>query len=164
MKLRNWRLSCPACGFTTSARYGTRPVSSSWRHLDLGRWRLEVRATLRRIDCPTHGARTEGVPFARSGFHFTRDSEDLVGWLATTMDKTALCRLVRVDWGTTGRIIERVMATGFDPTRLDNLFVIGVDEGSCEGPLLPHAGVEPRHRPVRLGKGGKGHRRPGPLL
>ena len=46
----------------------------------------------------------------------------------TTMDKSALCRLVRIDWDTTGRIIERVMATGLDPKRLDNLFVCGVDE------------------------------------
>ena len=98
VKLRSRKLACPACAFTTKARYDSRPVSSSWRHLDVGRWRLEVRASLRRIDCPVHGARTEGVPFARSGSRFTRDFEDLVGWLATTMDKTALCRLVRIDW------------------------------------------------------------------
>ena len=130
VKLRSKKLHCPQCRFTTTARYDTRPVASSWRHLDFGRWRLEVRATLRRIDCPTHGARTEGVPFARASSHFTRDFEDLVGWLATTMDKTALGRLVRIDWDTTGRIIERVMATGLDPTRLENLFVIGADEVS----------------------------------
>jgi len=130
VKLSRRKLHCTECGFTTKARYDTRPISSSWRHLDLGRWRLEVRANLRRIDCPVHGARTEGVPFARSGSRFTRDFEDLVGWLATTMDKTALCRLVRIDWDTTGRIIERVMATGLDPRRLDNLFVCGADEVS----------------------------------
>lgn len=130
VKLRSGKLHCPTCGFTTRARYDTRPVTSSWRHLDLGRWRLEVRADLRRIDCPVHGARTEGVPFARSGSRFTRDFEDLVAWSATTMDKTAVCRLVRIDWGTIGRIIERVMATGLDPKRLDNLFVCGADEVS----------------------------------
>ena len=105
VRLRSAKLTCPECGFTTTARYDTRPVPSWWRHLDLGRWRLEVRADLRRIDCPTHGARTEGVPFARAGSKFTRDFEDLVGWLATTMDKTALRRLVRIDWDTVGRII-----------------------------------------------------------
>ena len=130
VKLSRRKLSCPECGFVTRARYDTRPVSSFWRHLDLGRWRLEVRADLRRIDCPTHGARTEGVPFARAGSHFSSDFEDLVGWLATTMDKTALCRLLRIDWDTTGRIIERVMATGLDPKRLDDLFVCGADEVS----------------------------------
>ena len=35
VKLRNKKLSCPQCEFTTRARYDTRPVSSSWRHLDL---------------------------------------------------------------------------------------------------------------------------------
>jgi transposase len=130
VKLRGRRLRCPDCEFTTRARYDTRPVASSWRHLDLGAWRLEVRAVLRRLACPTHGVRTEGVPFTRAGSRFTRDFEDLVGWLATTMDKTALRRLVRIDWDTVGRIIERVMATGLDPGRLDGLFVVGVDEVS----------------------------------
>lgn len=130
VRLRSRRLRSPKCDFTTKARHDTRPVPSSWRHLDLGSWRLEVRAGLRRLRCPTHGVRTEGVPFARSGSRFTRDFEDLVGWLATTMDKTAVRRLVRVDWDTTGRIIERVMESGLDPKRLDNLFVVGVDEVS----------------------------------
>src|SRR5664279_2114759 len=50
--------------------------------------------------------------------------------LATTMDKTALARLVRVDWDTTGRIIERVVADRLDPNRLQHLFQVGVDEVS----------------------------------
>jgi transposase len=130
VRLRSRTLRCPLCAFTTRARHDTRPVASRWRHLDLGVWPLEVRACLRRLRCPTHGVRTEGVPFARPGSRFTRDFEDLVAWLATTMDKTALRRLVRIDWDTTGRIIERVMATGLDPERLEGLFVIGVDEVS----------------------------------
>jgi transposase len=105
-------------------------VASTRRHLDLGRWRLQIRADLARIECPTHGVRTQGVPFARPGSRFIRDFEDLTGWLATTMDKTALRRLVRIDWDTTGRIIERVMVDGLDPNRLNNLFVIGVDKVS----------------------------------
>ena len=92
VRLRRSKLSCPACGFTTRAHYDTRPVSSAWQHLDLGRWCLEVRADLRRIDCPTQGARTEGVPSPGPvpSSRFTCDFEDLVGWLVTTMDKTAL--------------------------------------------------------------------------
>jgi transposase len=130
VRLRSRILACPLCGFTTKARYDLRRVASSWRHLDLGRWRLLIRADLARLACPTHGVRTQGVPFARAGSRFTRDFEDLVGWLATTMDKTAIRRLVRIDWDTVGRIIERVMVDGLDPDRLDNLFVIGVDEVS----------------------------------
>jgi hypothetical protein len=130
VRLRSRRLACPLCGFTTKARYDLRSVASSWRHLDLGRWRLQIRADLARLACPTHGVLTQGVPLARAGSRFTRDFEDLVGWLATTMDKTALRRLVRIDWDTTGRIIGRVMVDGLDPRRLDNLFVIGADEVS----------------------------------
>ena len=130
VKLRSRRLHCPACSFSTRARYDRRGVASSWRHLDLGHWRLEVRSELRRISCPSHGVRTEAVPFARAGSRFTSDFEDLVGWLATTMDKTALCRLVRVDWDSVGRIICRVMATELDPRRLEGLFSIGIDEVS----------------------------------
>jgi transposase len=126
--LRRQRLVCPECGWSTPSRYDERPVDSLWRHLDMGRWRLEVRARLRRLWCPTHGARTEGVPFARPGSDFTADFEALVAWLATRTDKTAITRLVRVTWRTVGRIIERVVADELDPRRLDNLFVIGVDE------------------------------------
>jgi transposase len=47
--LRRRRLVCPHCGHKTRSRYDTRPVSSTWRHLDLGVWRVQVRATLRRL-------------------------------------------------------------------------------------------------------------------
>lgn len=128
--LRRRRLVCPECSFSTGARYDCRDVDSRWRHLDLGVWALEVRARLRRLECPTHGVRTEAVPFARpvddSGF--TYDFEHLVAWLATRMDKTAIQRLCRISWRTVGRIIERVVAEELDPHRLDDLFEIGVDE------------------------------------
>ncbi len=128
--LRRFRLVCPDCGFSTWARYDLRPQPSQWRHLDLGAWRLEVRAELRRLVCPTHGVRTEGVPFARPGSRFSSDFEDLVAWLATTMDKTAICRLTRIDWDTVGRIISRVMDTELNPDRLEGLFNIGIDDVS----------------------------------
>jgi transposase len=128
--IRSKVLHCPVCSFSTRARYDERPLASTWRHLDLCSWRLEVRAKLARLLCPAHGVHTQAVPFARTGSRFTSDFEDLVGFLATTMDKTALRRLVRIDWDTVGRIIERVMATGLDPGRLEGLFQIGVDEVS----------------------------------
>jgi transposase len=128
--LRRRRLQCPECEFDTAARYDTRPVSSSWRHLDLGRWKVTVRGALRRVDCPTHGVRVEQVPFARHRAGFSRDFEDLVAFLATKTDKTAIGRLLRLDWDSVGRICERVVADGLDPTRLEGLVSIGVDEVS----------------------------------
>ncbi len=126
--LRRRRLICPHCGWKTSARYDTRDRPSRWRHLDLGVWHVEIRASLRRLRGPTHGVVVEAVPFARPGAHLTRDFDDLLAWLATKMDKTAIARLCRVSWRTVGRACERVVASELDAKRLDGLFRIGVDE------------------------------------
>ncbi len=130
MALRRRRLRCPLCEFSTRHRHNLQQVESTWRHLDLGVWRLELRAQLRRLDCPEHGVRVEGVPFARHASGFTRDFEQLVAWLATRADKSTIKRMVRIDWDTVGRIISRVCADELDPDRLHNLFEIGVDEVS----------------------------------
>ncbi len=126
--LRRRRLVCPHCGWTTRLSHDVRPGMSRWRHLDLGVWRVEVTARLRRLRCPTHGVVVEGVPFARPGAHLSRDFDDLLAWLATRTDKTAVARLCRVSWRTVGRACERVVASELDPGRLDGLVRIGVDE------------------------------------
>jgi transposase len=129
--LRRRRLVCPLCGYQTAAAYEIeRRDVSRWRHLDLGTWRLEIRAELRRLRCPTHGVRVEAVPFARHGSGFTGDFEALVAWLSTKTDKTTITRLVRIDWETVGRICARVVVDELDSSRLDGLFEIGVDEVS----------------------------------
>lgn len=126
--LRRQRLLCAHCDFSTSYRENVQGHESVWRHLDLGVWRLEIRATLRRVSCPVHGVHVEGVPFARAGARFSRDFEDLVTWLATKADRSTICRLLRIDWQTVGRIISRVGQEKLDPDRLNDLFDIGIDE------------------------------------
>jgi len=128
--LRRRRLICPDCGYSTRARKDTRPEHTVWRHLDLGIWRIEIHCRRRRLWCPGHGARTEGVPFARPKSEFTRDFECLVAWLATHTDKTTITHMLRIDWGTVGRIIKRVCDDELDPDRLHDLFEIGIDEVS----------------------------------
>ncbi len=128
--LRRRRLVCPQCGYSTPHRHNIREVQSDWRHLDLGVWRLEIRATLRRLVCPEHGVLTEGVPFARPGSDFTRDFEQLVAWLASKADKSAIERMLRINWRTVGRIIERVTADELDPDCLVDLSDISIDEVS----------------------------------
>jgi len=128
--LRRRRLQCPRCEFSTRARKDTRPVESVWRHLDLGVWRLEIHCRRRRLRCPRHGVLAEGVPFARHRAGFTRDFECLVAWLAARVDKSAICRLLRIDWDTVGRIITRVCADELDRDRLSDLFDLGIDEVS----------------------------------
>jgi len=126
--LRRRRLICPECGYSTRHRENVQDHDSSWRHLDLGVWRLDVRARLRRLRCPEHGVLVEGVPFARADARFTRDFDDLIAWLASKTDKTATCRLTRIDWHTVGRVIKRVADEQLDGDRLDDLFEISIDE------------------------------------
>ena len=126
--LRRRCLQCPKCWYLTWNRENKQHHDSTWRHLDLGTWRLEVHARLRRLRCPEHGVHVEGVPFARDGARFIRDFENLVAWLATKTDKTATCRLTRIDWATIGRVIERVGEELIDGDRLSDLFEISIDE------------------------------------
>jgi transposase len=126
--LRRRRLQCPKCPYMTWHRENQQHHDSTWRHLDLGTWRLEVHARLRRLRCPEHGVHVEGVPFARDGARCTRDFDNLVAWLATRTDKSATCRLTRIDWHTVGRIIKRVADELIDSDRLTGLFEISIDE------------------------------------
>jgi len=126
--LKRRRLQCPKCAYTTSHRESKQHHDSVWRHLDLGVWRLEIHARLRRLRCPEHGVHVEGVPFARDGARFTRDFENLVAWLMTKTDRTATCRLVRIDWETVGRIIKRVGDELLPADRVNDLFEISLDE------------------------------------
>jgi transposase len=129
VRLRRRRLECPHCGWTTVARHNWQPRPSTWRALDLGTWRVLVRCRLRRLACrPCARVTVEAVGFARHGSRHTRDFEDLVAWLVKHVDKTAVTRLCRINWRTTGAIVARVVGDQLDDTRLEDLFDIGVDE------------------------------------
>lgn len=130
LALRRRRLVCPHCGYQTRWRYDTRPVASTWRHLDFGAAMVILRVELRRLECPTCGVATEAVPFARHRSGFTRDLEDVAAYLATKTDKTTIARFLRLDWDSVGRICQRVAASELDSNRLAGLVTIGVDEVS----------------------------------
>ncbi len=54
----------------------------------------------------------------------------MTAYLAQAMDKTAVTKLMGVNWRTVGRIVDRVVAERLDPDRLKNLRCIGIDEFS----------------------------------
>jgi transposase len=129
VRLRRRRLACPHCGWTTAARHNWQPQPSTWRALDFGVWEVRVRCRLRRLAChPCRRVTVEAVPFARHRSRHTRDFENLVAWLVAHTDRTAVTRLCRINWRTTGAIVARVVADELDDSRLDELYDIGVDE------------------------------------
>ena len=55
---------------------------------------------------------------------------DSHAWLATRTDKTTITQVLRIDWDTVGRIVKRVCDAELDPSRLRDLYDIGIDEVS----------------------------------
>ena len=102
-----------------------------WRHLDLSGSKLWLEAEIRRLWCRRcDRVRTEVVPWARPGARHTGDLQDLVAYMAQRMDKTTVCRLLRVSWEAVAKIVIDVVADHLDAARLDGLYRIGVDEVS----------------------------------
>ena len=71
----------------------------------------------------------------RAGETAAREGDDAPrldshAWLATRTDKTTITQVLRIDWGTVGRIIKRVCDDELDPGRLNDLYEIGIDEVS----------------------------------
>lgn len=83
---------------------------------------------LRRVDCWSCGVTTEMVPWAEPGAAFTREFEQLVGYLAQNANKTVVATLMRIAWATVGSIVERVVARFQPGDVLDELREIGIDE------------------------------------
>jgi transposase len=122
------RMRCPGCGFQTRATYDR--AIRTWRHLDALRTRCLLRCEVRRIECPRCGVLAEEVPWARPGSRFTRAFEDTCAFLVRDAPKTVVARLMRIDWATVGRMLERVVdeALGASEDWLEGLRRIGVDE------------------------------------
>ncbi len=96
--------------------------------MDLAGSRCYIQASLRWTDCKICGIAVEQVPWAPARSSFTYCFEDVVAWLVREMSKTAVSKLVGVDWKTVGRIIERVVQRCREPIDLTNLTAISVDE------------------------------------
>jgi len=127
LRLRRHRSRCSGCGRRAPIHGRS---TRRWRHLDLGAQRCHLEAEIRRVRCPECGVKVEEVPFARSGARHTRDLEDLVAFLAQQANKTVIAKLLRIDWATVGKVVERVVADHLDAERLRGLVMIGVDDVS----------------------------------
>jgi transposase len=123
---RQRRPRCGVCG-RPGPHYDT-SEERVWRHLALGRVVFWLSYAPRRVWCREHGARVERVPWAEHDSAFTRPFEEMAAWLAQRMDKTAVHKLMGINWRTVGTLIERVVRARLDEERLDGLYVIGVDE------------------------------------
>ena len=112
----SWRRSrCGTCG-RRAPRYDRRP-ERCWRHLPWGPATVWPRYAPWRVSCRHCGVRVEQVSWAASGSAFTASCEEMVAYLAQTMDRTAVSRLTGISWQAVGSIVERVVARQLDPGR-----------------------------------------------
>ena len=125
-----WRKPrCGGCG-KRAAGYDPRPARR-WRHLGIGRLKIWLEYAPRRVKCRRcGGVLVEKVPWAPHKSRFTWDFEELVAYLAQVSDKTKVTKLMGIGWPTVGAIVERVVSRRLDPSRLDDLRRIGIDEFS----------------------------------
>jgi transposase len=134
IRARSRRHRCP-CGWSTAARYDV--SRRRWRHLDMGATRLWLEADIARIVCRRCNAvRTVQVPWARPGARHTRDFEQMVGWLAQRMDKTAIAQLLRCAWESVDAAVKRLVVEHTEPidgARLDGLYRIGSTRSPTSG-------------------------------
>lgn len=126
--LPRWRRPrCGECGTVQPGYDQARP--RRWRHLGLGRLRVEFAYAPCRVECARcNGVRVEAVPWAPHGSAFTHDFEELVAYLAQVTDKTQVSKLMGIAWSSVGGIVQRVVQRKLDPDLLEGLRCIGVDE------------------------------------
>jgi len=120
---------CPQCD-RECPRHDHAP-ERTWRHLDVMQFTTVIRARVPRSRCPEHGVDTVHVPWAEPGSRFTLHFEAFaVQVIEACRSLTQAADLLRLDWGSVQRIVERAVARGL--TRRDTTAVrrVGLDEKS----------------------------------
>lgn len=124
---------CPHCGKRCPGYDSMSASPRLWRALDCGGILLYLRHAPGRIQCPDHGVVTSAVPWAFHGSGFTKEFDLQVAWLAKYLPRSSIEKLMRIDWKTVGRCVERAqlhLDPDADKRRLEGLVNIGVDETS----------------------------------
>lgn len=122
-------LRCSRCGRRHRGGIYDTHRGRLWRSLDLGPWKVYLRADLHRFHCERCQAIvTEAVPWAELGAGFTREFEDLVSFLAQQTNRTAISRLMNIAWVTVGSVITRTVQRRGLPLARRRLYRIGLDE------------------------------------
>lgn len=126
---RNTKPRCQQC--RTKLTGELRAVRGRWRHLDLFARRTYLVADRREGYCSRcRGRRLEAVAWAGANAFHTRAFDRQVARLVQVANRTAVARMFRVTWRTTGRIITRVVKEELPADLLKGLRFISVDETS----------------------------------
>jgi hypothetical protein len=100
-------VACPICR-TGAPLYDT-GKARQWRHLDLMGRKTFLRASVPRVDCPTHGPQVLEIPWAARKTRFTFDFEEhVLRVLGISKSIAAASGLLKSGWGASDRIFKKV--------------------------------------------------------
>jgi transposase len=105
-------------------------VEKRWRHLNFFQYRCELVAQVPRADCPKHGAKLTGVPWAAAGSGFTLLFEALVMLLAGQMPVSEVARVVGEEDTRLWRLIQRLVEAAHAAADWSAVRAIAIDETS----------------------------------
>lgn len=96
-------------------------------------YRLELRCAVPRCECPEHGVKTIGVPWAEPGSRFTLHFEAFaVEVMLACRSLTQSADLLRLHWESVQRLIDRAVARGMARRSTEGLERVGLDEKSFQ--------------------------------
>lgn len=121
------RWPCPECGRELGCF--DHAEERVWRHLDTCQFRTLLHARVPRVDCPEHGVRQVGVPWAEARSRFTALMERFViDVLQQSATVEGARRIVGLSWDEVWGIMERAVLRGQARKTARVIAHFGVDE------------------------------------
>ena len=118
---------CPECGGKCAMK--DRLPERTWRHLDVMQFETVLRARVPRADCPEHGVKTIGVPWAAPGGRFTLLFERFaIEVILASRSLTQAQELLGLHWDSLQTIMNRAVERGLERRELEQLRHLGLDE------------------------------------
>ena len=104
------RFACPDCGNSCSVY--DHAEERTWRHLDTCQLQTLLHARIPRVNCPEHGVRQAGVPWAEPKSRFTLLFERFAIDVMLETDGSGAAKILGLSWDEVQHLKERAVDRG----------------------------------------------------
>jgi transposase len=121
-------LQCPECEQVCP---GYDHKTRRWRHLNTMQFKTLIQSEVPRVECPEHGVKSIGVPWAEDKSRYTALFEAYaIDVLQAVRSKVQAEGLTELSWDQVDLIMDRAVARGMDRRQIESLRHCGIDEKS----------------------------------